>query len=109
MRYAKTTEQKVFAILIETNLDFMNPIDGIINIVNLASLIGTSKYQVKKHINTLKAKGLVELRCVAIQSDEETYPPYWGYGLTEAATKTEEFIEAKKKDDKWFKEWFKVE
>lgn len=36
-----------------------------------------------KHIKSLKGKGLIKYKSILIGSDEDFYPPYNGYGLTD--------------------------
>lgn len=91
MKYSKVTEESVYKTLMGTSLDFNNPLDGVISLVNIANHLTTSRYQVKKHIENLKQNGLVELKCCIINDEYETHPPYWGYKLTEKARNTEEY------------------
>jgi hypothetical protein len=106
MRYKKISEKEVFETLIQTNLDFMNPLDGAINLCNIAYLLKTSRYQVKKYIDSLKGKGITELKCINIYSDEEIYPPYWGYVLTEKGKQTTEYKKFQEKHLEIIKECF---
>lgn len=53
-----------------------------INVKNIASLIGESDYKTRKAVKSLREKGLIELVCRSINTDEELFPPYWGYKPT---------------------------
>lgn len=96
MRYKKITQDDVYKTLVSTSVDPMNPIGGIISLVNIASLLKTSRYQVKKYIDELKQIGFVELKSVDISTEDEAYPPYHGYTLTEKGKNTDYY---KKQDD----------
>lgn len=106
-KYEKITEDDVFNVLVQTNSDFMNPIGSVINLVNIASLLHTSKYQVKKYMDQLNEKGLVELKMVENWEEEEHFPPYWGYTLTEAGKETDQFKHAVETKDSIFAEMMK--
>ncbi|PLS19109.1 hypothetical protein CVD28_01495 [Bacillus sp. M6-12] len=108
MNYQKVTEEEVYQRLTGLALDVMNPIGGAITLVNLASLMKTSRYQVKKHMDNLKKKGMVELKCFNLSTEEELYPPYWGYLLTEKGRETDYFREREKREDEIFRECFGV-
>ena len=58
--YKKITREQVLDILIQCHVNFMNPTD-VISIPNIACLLKTSTYQVRKYINELKKDGLVQL------------------------------------------------
>ncbi|MNM07331.1 hypothetical protein D3C81_173720 [compost metagenome] len=100
------TEEDIYAKFVHLSLDIMNPIHGAINIVNLAALSRASKYRTRKHVHALRDKGMVELKCFNIPSEDEIYPPYWGYVLTEKGKDTEYFRQEKEKDDQILKECF---
>lgn len=77
-QYKKITEQDVLHVLINANLT-INDIDGTINLINIAYLLETSRYQVKKHIDSLVEKGYAERKMICFEEG----PPYHGYRLTE--------------------------
>lgn len=81
-KYEKIGPWEVFGILASCDLDFMNPIGGVINLVNIASLLKTSRYQVKKNIDYLVRIGVAESEMVMLPGEDELYPPYHGYHLT---------------------------
>lgn len=90
-QYSKVTKEDVFNKLICAASDFLNPIRGTISLVELSHFLKTSRYQVKKHVNTLRSEGLIELKCIPNWDEEENYPPYWGYALTDKGRETEAF------------------
>lgn len=102
----KTTEEDVYVKFVHLALDFMNPIGGAINLKNLSSLLKTSKYQIRKHVHALRDKGMVELKCFYIPDEEELYPPYWGYRLTEKGRDTDYFRQENEKHDRILEECF---
>lgn len=109
MKYKKISKGDVYKRMVGISLNFMNPTGGAINIKNLAHLLNTSRYQVKKHIDELKKDELVELKCIAIPYDEhesDPYPPYWGYVLTEKARQTEYYKEQEEKENQLIQEYF---
>lgn len=106
MLYQKITEQDVYRLLMSTSLDFCNPIDGAVSLVDMARCLNTSRYQVKKHIKSLKDKDLVELGHYVIHDEEEIRPPYWGYRLTDKSKQTEEYIIARQERSQLLDEIF---
>lgn len=94
-KYKKITKTDVFDMVMSITLDFMSPLKTI-NLVNIASLLKTSRYQVKKYMNELKKEGLVELKYDTIHLEDELPILYWGYGLTTKGKETELFINKKK-------------
>jgi len=83
-KYEKIGPWEVFGILTSCDLDIMNPMCGIINLVNIASLLHTSRYQAKKNMDYLVRIGVAERSTVMLPEDDEMYPPYHGYNLTKA-------------------------
>lgn len=89
--YEKITKEQVFDVMVGITLDFIAP-DHVINLVNIADLLKTSRYQVKKYMDELREEGLVELKTtMAYNVDEEPSRPYTGYRLTAKGMETEEF------------------
>lgn len=82
--YERITPWEVFEVLASCDLEIMNPIDGVINLVNIASLLSTSRYQVKKNMDYLVSIGVAKRTVVMIPTEYEPYPPYHGYCLTKA-------------------------
>jgi Mn-dependent DtxR family transcriptional regulator len=78
--YSVVSEMDVINIILRTAEDWQGV--GIISPSNIASLLKTSRYQVDKHIKSLKKKELIEYKSIMIGSEEDFYPPYNGYGLT---------------------------
>lgn len=95
-KYAKIGQKEIYEILVGIHLDFTIPLDGTINLVNLAGILKTSRYQVKKHMDQMKKDGIVELHYVFLPSEDEIYPPYWGYRLTKKGRDTDYFREREK-------------
>lgn len=83
-KYEKIGPWEVFGILTSCDLDIMNPMCGVINLVNIASLLHTSRYQVKKNMDYLVRIGVADKAVVTIPAEYEPYPPYHGYCLTKA-------------------------
>jgi Mn-dependent DtxR family transcriptional regulator len=84
--YSTVSEMDVVNMLLRTSEDW--PGCGIIAPSNVASLLETSRYQVDKHIKALKLKGLVQYKSIMISEEDDYYPPYNGYCLTELGRKT---------------------
>jgi hypothetical protein len=78
--YSVVSEDDVINVILRTAEDWQGV--GIISPSNIATLLKTSRYQVDKHIKSLKGKGLIKYKSTLIGSDEDFYPPYNGYGLT---------------------------
>lgn len=105
MEYKKVSRDDVYSRLIGLSFDWMNPMGGAINLVNLASLLQTSRYQVKKHIDELKRLRYVELKSFLIQDEDEIYPPYWGYVLTEEGRETDVYKKRLEEHEKGWRKW----
>ena len=84
--YSAVNEMDVVNIILRTAEDWQGC--GIIAPSNIASLLNTSRYQVDKHIKALKQKGLVLYKSIILSSEDDYYPPYNGYCLTETGKKT---------------------
>ena len=84
MKYKKVDSWKVFSVLVSCDLDIMCPLCGIINLVNIASILGTSRYQVKKYMDYLVRIGVAERAVFMPPWENEVPPPYHGYRLTGA-------------------------
>jgi Mn-dependent DtxR family transcriptional regulator len=106
LKYKKITQEDVYKLLAHTSLDFMNPIQGAINLINISHLLTTSRYQVKKHIDNLKSKSFVELKCYNIHSEDEVIPPYWGYILTNKGKDTDLYREMEESTNRLLEECF---
>lgn len=100
--YLKVVEDDVFKCICRCYLALWSP--GIVSCPNIASLLKTSKYQVKKHINTLKEKELVKSDSCMIQDEYESWPPYNGFTLTDKGKKSEVFLKLKQEDDEAYRE-----
>lgn len=106
-KYSKISKSDVYKLLIGFDLDYMNMGPNVINVVNIANILETSRYQVKKYINELLADGLIELKMEVFFDEEEgSSPPYWGYCLTNKGRQTQIFKEKKDKNEKLFNEIF---
>lgn len=75
--------------LIQCDIDIMAPI-RCINLVNIADLLGTSRYQVKKYMDMLVENGVAELTTKHIPDEYENYPPYHGYQITDIVKNDQE-------------------
>lgn len=106
MKHKVVTQDDVYKKLVSLALSLFNPIGGAINIVNLAYLMKTSKYQVKKHMHDLRDKGFVELKCINNWDEEENHPPYWGYVLTAKGRDTDYFKAKYEQEAKLIQECF---
>lgn len=62
----------------------------------VAQATGTTLYKARKELRRLKAEGLV-YTFSAIMDREEPLP-YWGWGITDAARRSEEYFAAAKKE-----------
>lgn len=78
--YSTVSEMDVVNIILRTAEDWQGC--GIITPSNIASLLDTSRYQVDKHIKSLKQKGLLQYKSIMLSSEDDYYPPYNGYCLT---------------------------
>lgn len=107
MDYETVSQEDVYKKLVSVALSLFNPIGGAINIVNIAYLLNTSKYQVKKHVGALKKQGIVELKCINNWDEEENHPPYWGYVLTAKGRETDYFKAEDKKEAELIQKCFR--
>ena len=82
----------------------MNIID-VISVRAIASALGTSKYQVEKHLRSLKEKGLAEVYYVTLYG-EELMPPYRGHTITIEATETKEYMYERARAEKLLEKHF---
>lgn len=89
--YKKITREQVLDILIQCHVNFMNPTD-VISIPNIACLLKTSTYQVRKYINELKKDGLVQVGYLPLSAFEELSLPIKGFCITK---KVEELAQYK--------------
>lgn len=79
-KYTVITEKDVLDLILYINQDWHGI--GIISPSNIASLLKTSRYQVNKHIKSLKNKKVIEYKSILCSPEDEYYPPYNGYGLS---------------------------
>lgn len=79
-KYSVVDEADVVDIILRTAEDWQGC--GIISPSNIASLLKTSRYQVDKHVKSLKQKGLIEYKSILLTAEDDFYPPYNGYCLT---------------------------
>lgn len=78
--YCIVSESDVVDIILRTSESWQGC--GIITPSNIAHLLETSRYQVNKHIKSLKLKNLLDYKSVDVSTDEELYPPVNGYCLS---------------------------
>lgn len=105
-KYSKISKDDVYKLIIKIDIDFMNMGFNVINVVNMASALETSRYQIKKYIDVLLDDGLVELKMEVFSNEEEPFPPYWGYGLTDKGRQTQIFKELEEEQEKFYDEMF---
>lgn len=83
MSYTVITEHDIINLFVK-KIDSWQTF-GLISPSNIASLLKTSRYQVNKHIISLKQKNLIEYGWVMLNDE---LPPYNGYRLTEKGYET---------------------
>ena len=79
--YCIVSEMDVVNVILRTSERWQGC--GIITPSNIAYLLKTSRYQVNKHIKSLKRKNLLDYKSVDVSTDEELYPPVNGYCLSQ--------------------------
>jgi biotin operon repressor len=106
--YLKISELDVVNVIMRTAYNWQGC--GVISPSNIAHLLKTSRYQVDKHVKTLKNEGLVEYKSVMIGSEEDYYPPYNGYKLSKQGeiTYSKELKELEERERKLIHECFGV-
>ena len=97
MKYKKIYKADVYELLVNITLNVMN-CTNCINVINIASLLETSRYQAKKYIDELRKEELVKLVCINCSDEEELYPPYWGYVLTDKGRDTDYYRQEQAKE-----------
>jgi len=60
----------------------------------------------KKPIDRMKKDGLVELVCLNVSPEDEIFPPYWGYQLTQKAQSIDSYKEIEQRSTELLKECF---
>jgi hypothetical protein len=80
-KYKVITGTDVLDVLISVDLDAMSPINCI-NLVNIAALLKTSRYQVKMYMDRLVSNGVAELHKTVIYGEDYVLP-YCGYRITD--------------------------
>lgn len=103
-KYEKITKEQVLDVLIRCHLNVMDPVD-VISAPNIAYLLKTSEYQVRKYIGELKKDGLVELAFLTIL-DEELVLPIKGFQITDKAKELDQYKIAERNEREIFKEIF---
>ena len=73
-KYKQISPMDVGKVLVNISLDCMAPVDNI-TLVNIASLLKTSRYQVKKYMKLLVEYGVAEYSVQSIYSEDELLPP----------------------------------
>jgi predicted ArsR family transcriptional regulator len=96
--YCKITESDVINILLRTSEHWAGC--GIITPSNIAHLLKTSRYQINKHIKSLKSKDLLDYKRVDVSTNEDWYLPVNGYCLSKIGKETfkKELLELEKKE-----------
>lgn len=62
----------------------------------IATAAGTTLYKARKELRRLKAEGYVYTYSAIL--DQEEPLPYWGWGVTDKARKSEEYLQAAKEE-----------
>lgn len=88
--YKKITKEQVLDTLIQCHVNFMNPTD-VISAPNIACLLKTSIYQVRKYINELKKDGLVQVGYLPLSAHEELSLPIKGFCITNKVEELEQY------------------
>ena len=81
-KYEKITTNDIIKLIINTTIVGIDNGPGIISPSNIASLLKTSRYQVDKHIKTLKLWGFLDYKSVNYGPEDDYSPPYKGYTLS---------------------------
>lgn len=102
-KYSKVEQDDVFKCICSCDLALWSI--GIVSVPNIASLLETSKYQVRKHVSNLKLIGLIKNDSCMIQDEYENYPPYNGFALTNKGRKSKFFIKLDKENDEAYRQW----
>jgi len=89
MKYNKITEQDVLKKICK--VVYWNFTHDICRPCDITWSLKTSRYQVNKHIKSLKEKGLIEYKSAPCYDEYDTYPPINGWTLTEKGKKTNEY------------------
>jgi biotin operon repressor len=71
-KYKKISEKNVVDIILRTAQNWQSC--GIISPSNISCLLETSRYQVNKHIKSLKNKGLIVYKSLLFGNEEDYYP-----------------------------------
>jgi len=108
MNYRIITQDDVYQQMATLAADAMNPIGGAVSLVELAFILKTSRYQVKKHMTALLLDDMVNLEHFNLSTEDDCSPPYWGYFLTEKGKDTDVYREALNKEEKLLMECFGV-
>lgn len=90
MKQKPSSEDCVFKLLIQINVDFMNPFKCI-SLKEISEFLNLSKYLVRKHLNSLKDKGFVSYKIYTFEYEDEPPYRYHGYKITDKAKETELF------------------
>ncbi len=106
--YKKITKEQVLDILIKCHVNIMNPTD-VISIPNIAYLLKTSTYQVRKYMNQLKKDELVKIGYLPTSAfDEELSLPIKGFCITNKAKELEQYKIAEKAEHETLKRVFGI-
>lgn len=105
--YKKITKEQVLDILIQCHVNFTNPTD-VISAPNIACLLKTSTYQVRKYINELKKDGLVQVGYLPSSAYEELSLPIKGFCIANKAKELEQYKIAEKAEREILKRAFGI-
>ena len=81
----KITKEDIIRLIINTTIIGIDNGPGIISPSNIASLLGTTRYQVNKYIKELKEMGMLEYKSINFGAEDDYSPPYNGYCLSDKA------------------------
>lgn len=70
-------KKRVYEIIILNTLDITST--RCVNIITIAKALEVSRYLVKKEIDDLVRDKKIKLVCESINTEDDVFPPYWGY------------------------------
>lgn len=107
-KYEKITKEQVLDVLIQCHVNIMNPID-VISVPNIAYLLKTSEYQVRKYISELKENGLVKVGFFPSSAyDDELSLPLKGFCITDKVKELDQYKIAEKNEREIIKKVFGI-
>ena len=102
-KYKKVTEKEVLSVFIQFSASIAND-TGIYPVNTVARQLGTSQYQVRKHVKQLVEKGFIERATLAYQDyDTGHIVSINGFSATEKTRQTDEFKLERENEERQFK------